>query len=189
MIIIRHRSGPLAGRRQGLDGKSGRIVFGRDPDACDVVFPPDLTIVARRHFAIARSPAGEWVIELFGDPFVAIDGEPADLGEAVHSGAKIELGKHGGPSFELELHAEGLAGNLPVTEPQEKVEDAHAFGDRMGAIAIWIVGLSISGAIGGLIGIQFNADYGGWVGIAAGMFGFTWFLLWLGVPSHRTYES
>jgi Trypsin-like peptidase domain len=152
MIIIRHRSGPLAGQRQDLDGKSGRITFGRDPNVCDVVFPPDLTIVARRHFALERTPAGDWVFELFGDPFVAVNGEPADLGEAVPSGATIELGKHGGPSFEVVLEGEGLTGSLPITEPQETVEDTHVAvvrTRRFAALGL-VVALLAVGAAGAL---------------------------------------
>src|SRR5262245_6120542 len=52
MPIIRHRSGPLAGKEQTIDENVERITFGRDPSACDVVFPADLTLVARRHFAL-----------------------------------------------------------------------------------------------------------------------------------------
>ncbi len=152
MIIIRHRSGPLTGRRQDLDGASGRITFGRDPAVCDVVFPPDLTIVARRHFALARSPAGDWMFELFGEPFVRVNGEPADIGEAVRDGATIELGRQGGPSFQIELKDEGLSGSLPVTEPQEKLEDAHvaaARARRFATIGLVIALLAIAGG-GGL---------------------------------------
>src|SRR5438093_4958149 len=125
MLIIRHRTGPLAGKEQRLEPKSDRVTFGRDPNACEVVYPPDETLVARRHFALVRKPSGEWTFELFGDPFVAVNGEPADVGEAVHSGAVIELGRRGGPSFEVKLEGEGLVGDLPVTRPQQKVKDVH----------------------------------------------------------------
>jgi V8-like Glu-specific endopeptidase len=160
MIIIRHRSGPLAGRRQDLDATSGRITFGRDPAVCDVVFPPDLTIVARRHFALVRSPAGDWVFELFGDPFVRVNGEPADLGEAVHNGATIELGRHGGPSFEIELKDEGLAGSLPLTEPQEKIEDAHMAAARARRFAAVGLVLALLAIVGGGALFYYNRGEG-----------------------------
>jgi hypothetical protein len=151
MIIIRHRTGPLAGQTQQIETKSGRIVFGRDPNVCDVVYPPDATIVARRHFALVRRPSGEWAFDLFGDPFVAINGGPAEMGEAVHSGAVIELGHHGGPSFEILLVKEGLSDDLPVTLPQEKVIGSHlaaARARRLASVGVAIAVLAIGGAAG-----------------------------------------
>jgi hypothetical protein len=121
MIIIRHRSGPLAGTEKRLDGGAGRIVFGRYDD-CDVVYPPDVTVVARRHFAIVRKPSGHWTLDLFGTPFVAVDGAPAEPGQPIESGALIELGRRGGPSFEIEFAPESRADIMPLTEVQEQVQ-------------------------------------------------------------------
>jgi Trypsin-like peptidase domain len=130
VLIIRHATGPLAGKEQKIEAQSDRITIGRDPDACDVVFPPDATIVARRHFALARKPSGEWTYDLFGDHYVAVNGTPADTGTAVHSKDKVELGQPGGPSFTIELEKEGLQDQLPVTGAQFKVEGAHAAAER-----------------------------------------------------------
>lgn len=126
MLIIRHLTGPLAGKEQRIEAKTERVTFGRDPNACDVVFPPDATIVARRHFALQRKPSGEWTLDLFGDPFVAVNGEAGEIGETVYSGAKIELGKHGGPSFEVILEGQKLEDALPVTQAQEAVVGSRA---------------------------------------------------------------
>jgi hypothetical protein len=41
----------------------------------------------------------------------------------------------------------------------------------------WIIGL-LSGIVGGLIGIQFNPDPGGWFGAIGGMSAFSLFGLW-----------
>jgi hypothetical protein len=130
VLIIRHTSGPLAGKEQRIDPKSDRITFGRDPNACDVVYPPDATLISRRHFALVRKPSGEWTFDLFGDPYVGVNGEPADPSEAVHSGDKIELGKPGGPSFDIVLEGEALAGGLPVTEGGYRAPGAHAVADH-----------------------------------------------------------
>ncbi len=130
MLIIRHATGPLAGKEQQLEPKSDRITIGRDPDACEVVFPPDATLVARRHFGLLRKPSGEWTYDLFGDHFVSVNGVSTDTGAAVHTGDKVELGKPGGPSFEIRLEQEGLKNALPVTEVQYKVEGAHAVAER-----------------------------------------------------------
>jgi len=105
MIIIRHQTGPLAGLEQQLEPRADRIVFGRDPNACDVLYPPDATMVARRHVALVGKPSREWTIEPFGDR-VALNGAPAELGAVVHSGAVIELGTVGGPSFEVVIPVE-----------------------------------------------------------------------------------
>src|SRR5688572_17507473 len=115
MLIVRHRSGPLAGSEQPVEGRErDRIVFGRDPNACDVVFPPDTTHVSRRHFALVRKPSGDWTVDLFGQPYVAVNGEPADPAAALQSGAIVQLGGDDGPTFELAFAAEGLrTGSFP----------------------------------------------------------------------------
>jgi hypothetical protein len=154
MIVIRHRTGPLAGKEQRIETKSDRITFGRDPDVCDVVYPADATIVARRHFALVKKPSGEWTFDLFGNPFVAMNGEPVDEAEAVRSGARIELGRHGGPAFEIDLAGETLASTLPVTDAQEEVEGSHAAALRARRYAIAGVLLAIL-AGGGAAGILY----------------------------------
>ncbi|BAT61549.1 hypothetical protein GJW-30_1_04108 [Variibacter gotjawalensis] len=145
MPTIRHRTGPLAGKEQNIDPRVERITFGRDPAACDVVFPPDLTVVARRHFAFIRKPSGEWMFEDFGDPYVAINGDAAESDEAVHSGALVELGKKGGPSFEVIFEGKEIDAALPMTAVQQKVTSSreaarrartYAMGGTAAAVAI-----------------------------------------------------
>lgn len=131
MLIIRHRTGPLAGKDESPTGRQpDRIVFGRDANVCDIVYPPDALIIARRHFALVRALSGDWTIELFGTPFVAVNGEPADPEEAVCTGAIVELGKHGGPSFEAVVTDEATEGDLARTLAQEHVAGAHAVADH-----------------------------------------------------------
>jgi hypothetical protein len=152
MLIIRHRSGPLAGKEETPTGRQiDRIVFGRDPDACDVVYPPDALIVARRHFALVRSLSGDWTIELFGTPFVAVNGEPADPEEAVCNGAVVELGRHGGPSFEAVVTREAGTSDLGLTLPQEQVEGAHAAADHAERAARRARRLGLAGVMGALV--------------------------------------
>jgi pSer/pThr/pTyr-binding forkhead associated (FHA) protein len=95
MLIIRHRTGALAGQGQTVEEPSDRVTFGRDPDACDVVFPPDETLISRRHFALERKPSGEWTLDLFGEPFVAVNGTPAEYARAIRTGDVITLGRPG----------------------------------------------------------------------------------------------
>jgi V8-like Glu-specific endopeptidase len=124
MLIIRHRTGPLAGQETRVEARNDRVVFGRDPDACDVVFPPDATLVSRHHFALVRRPSGDWTIDLFGTPFVAVNSEPAEQGLVVRSGARFELGRRGGPSFELTMEGESKQGGLAMTLAQEPMTGA-----------------------------------------------------------------
>jgi hypothetical protein len=130
MIIIRHQTGPLGGTEQKIEPKSDRITFGRDSQVCDVVYPPDEILVARRHFALVKKLSGEWTFDLFGDLFIAMDGQPVYEAQALRDGAKIELGRHGGPSFEVRISGETLASELPATGTQEEVEGPHAIALR-----------------------------------------------------------
>ena len=130
MLVIRHKTGALAGKEQRIEAKSDRVTFGRDPTVCDVVFPPDATIVARRHFALVRKPSGAWTFDLFGDPYVAVDGAPPEFGQALHSGATVELGQAGGPSFDVLVEGEGLGDELAATAPQQKIVSPRAAASR-----------------------------------------------------------
>jgi hypothetical protein len=160
MPTIRHRTGPLAGQEQTIDPRAERIMFGRDPAVCDVVFPPDLTIIARRHFALVRKPSGEWLVEDFGDPFVAVNGHPAESDESVPSGAIIELGKKGGPSFEILLEGKGLDDALPATAVQQKAPAARLAAARARNLALAGVALAAVFAIGGGAFMYFNRGDG-----------------------------
>lgn len=135
MIVVRHRKGPLAGREDRPEGDKDRIVFGRDPSVCQVVYPPDATIVGRRHFALVRELSGEWTVDLFGDPYVAVNGEPAEHGATVHSGDTFALGRHDGPSFEVEVAEDGIADSLPFTQTQERVESNYRKSRRASRVA------------------------------------------------------
>ncbi len=167
MLIIRHRTGPLAGKDRQVEPASDRIVFGRDPNACDVVFPPDATIVARRHFALVRKPSREWTIDLFGDRYVALNGKPADLGAAVKSGAVIQLGDDKGPSFEVIVPVADQTDMLEKTSAQKHVKGSRAAAadaERAAARARWMavagaaVALLAAGGVGAVIYVQGAAD-------------------------------
>jgi hypothetical protein len=51
------------------------------------------------------------------------------------------------------------------------------------AVAAWIIGLLVCGGIGGLIAIQFNAEWG-WFGVLGGALVFAGCAIWLG-PAFR----
>jgi len=160
MPTIRHRAGPLAGQEQTIDPRAERIMFGRDPAVCDVVFPPDQTLVARRHFALVRKPSGEWLVEDFGDPFVSVNGHAAEPDERVPSGAIIELGKKGGPSFEVLFEGKGLDDALPATAIQQKAPAARQAAARARNLALAGVAVAAAFAIGGGAFMYFNRSDG-----------------------------
>jgi hypothetical protein len=149
VLIILHRKGPLAGKEQKFDSQTNRVVFGRDPSACDVVFPASLTLVARRHFALVRRPSGEWTFDAFGDPYVAVNGRPAELAQTIHQGDVLELGQPGGPSFEIVAAGKGLGDELPPTAVQHKVLGSQAAAARARRWAFTGVALAVA-AIGGV---------------------------------------
>src|SRR5579884_1073352 len=149
MIVVRHLTGPRAGTVDRLDARLDRIVFGRR-ESCDVVFPPEETIVAREHFALVRKPpgpAGHWTVELFGEPFVAVNGVAADPGQRLPPDATFELGRRGGPSFTVHVEPDPAADTLPLTETQEQDEGARHAAARAGSAAavarrITVVGIA-----------------------------------------------
>ena len=155
MLIIRHRTGPLAGKEERPTGRDpNRIVFGRDPAAADVVYPPDAREVSRQHFALVRRGANHWTFDLFGQPFVAVNGEPADVGAPVRSGSIIELGHRGGPSFEVTVEGD-IAVDTMQTLPQEQFVGARgaamqaaASANRARKVALGGVAVAIIVALG-----------------------------------------
>jgi hypothetical protein len=160
MLIIGHRTGALAGKEDRVEPQDDRVVFGRDPDACDVVFPPDATLVSRRHFALVRKPSGDWTIDLFGAPFVAVDGQPAELGAPVRSGALFELGRRGGPSFELTIEGERKEGGLARTLAQEEMAGSRTVAANAARAAARARALSYAGvALALLLAIGGGAFY------------------------------
>jgi V8-like Glu-specific endopeptidase len=134
MLVIKHLTGPLAGTENRFEDGVDRIVFGRQLD-CQVVYPATETLVARHHFALVRKPSGHWTFDLFGGPFVAVNGTPADPGAALPREAAIELGRKGGPSFSVTADAGAQRDNFAPTITQEKDEGARWAARRASRIA------------------------------------------------------
>jgi hypothetical protein len=139
MLIIRHLTGPLAGTETRIEPNVERVMFGRQLD-CQVTYPPDAAIVARHHFALVRKASGDWTFDLFGAPYVAVNGVAADPGAKLPNGAVIELGKRGGPSFKVLIEADARTDNMPVTEVQ--AEDVPAR-----TMARWATRIAAAGAV------------------------------------------
>ena len=151
MLTIKHLNGPQAGTEVNIDQSKERIVFGRQLD-CDVQFPPEETAVARHHFALVKKPSGAWTVELFGTPYVAIDGQPADNGQVVRGGVKIELGRIGGPALGVGITEDARTDNYLKTAGQAEAASprqiaAHASGTAKVARAVAAAAVVV--AVGG----------------------------------------
>ena len=110
-ITIKHLSGPLTGSPdQTFDDSFDSVVFGRDPEKCQVVYPPDYNVVGKQHFELKRDKAGDYSVGLFGKRYVEIDGTQADVDAPVVTGNVLRLGRKDGPSFEVETAKLKVAG-------------------------------------------------------------------------------
>jgi hypothetical protein len=118
-ITIKHLHGPLKGD-QPFDDKYPSVVFGRDPEACQVVYPPEYDVVGKKHFELKRGKAGDYTVGLFGKRYVEIDGKQADEDAPVVSGNVLRLGRKDGPAFSVEI-AKPVATGLKDTGEQAKV--------------------------------------------------------------------
>ncbi|MEJ0077902.1 MAG: trypsin-like peptidase domain-containing protein [Alphaproteobacteria bacterium] len=134
MLTIRHLNGPQAGTEIKIDSGKERVVFGRQLD-CDVQFPPEETSVARHHFALVKKPSGAWTVELFGTPYVAIAGAPADNGQVVRDGARIELGRIGGPALGLGITEDARGDNYLKTAGQAEAASPRQLATQAGGMA------------------------------------------------------
>ncbi|OYW60754.1 MAG: hypothetical protein B7Z40_19565, partial [Bosea sp. 12-68-7] len=150
MLVVRHIDGLLAGQEQRFGSDVERIVFGRDPDLCQVVFPPDCNLVGRRHFALLRELSGDYAIDPFGDHYVALDGVAVESGQQLPRKATLRLGSDNGPGLTTEAEAEVAAqGGLQLTERQQQVDPLRAQLRRSwrgGLVAILVVGILGSAA-------------------------------------------
>jgi hypothetical protein len=131
-LTIKHLDGPLAGKRQYFADSVAKIIFGRSREDAQVVYPPDYAVVGVKHFALNRSPAGDYNIELFGKRYVAVDGKPVINGVPVKSGSVLRLGKSDGPAFKADI-----ANRIG---PYVKTEQ----GEEMPEVGGWLRGLSLS---------------------------------------------
>jgi hypothetical protein len=151
MLTIRYLNGPQAGTEVKIDSGKERVVVGRQLD-CDVQFPPEETTVARHHFALVRKPSGAWTVELFGTPYVAIDGQPADNGQVVRDGAKMELGRIGGPSLGVGISEDARGDNYLKTAGQAEAASPRQLATQasgMAKVARAVAAVAVVVALGG----------------------------------------
>jgi trypsin-like peptidase len=144
-ITITHLEGPLEGTEQTFDDSVDAVVFGRDRETAQVVYPAHYDVVGRRHFELRRTRAGDYTVELFGTRYVEIDGKPADNGTPVKSGSSFRLGRKDGPVFKVAVGAPSVVG-LPLTGDQRQMTtSSQRLGRKVavggGALAFVVAGL------------------------------------------------
>ncbi len=154
-ITIIHTHGPLKGQKELFDDGVHAILFGRDREAAQVLYPPEYDVVGRRHFELRRTRAGDYTVELFGTRYVEMNGKPVDNGTPVTSGSTFRLGRKDGPGFEVEIGAPSVQG-LPVTADQRKMTTSSARLGRNVGIGGGLLALVFAGVVGYLWTIQTN---------------------------------
>ena len=152
-ITIKHLEGPLKGTEATFDDSYDAVLFGRDREVAQVVYPPEYDVIGRRHFELRRTPAGDYTVELFGTRYVEIDGKPADNGTPVKSGSTFRLGRKEGPVFTVEIGAPSAIG-LPVTGKQEEMITSTERLGRKVAIGGGVFALLLIGVVGYLTYLQ-----------------------------------
>ena len=120
-IVIKHLEGPLAGTRQYFPDSVAKIMFGRSGEEAQVVYPPSCKSIGRKHFALNRSPAGDYHIELFGKRYVAMDERPVVSGAVVNPGSVVRLGALDGPTFRADIATP--VGDYEVTDVQPEMPE------------------------------------------------------------------
>jgi hypothetical protein len=104
-ITIRHLEGPLVGHEQHFDDSVEVITFGRSAE-CDVVYPLECVEIGRKHFQLRRLASCNYVVSLFENRFVEIDGVIPEDGAVVKHDSVIRLGRPDGPCFRVNLGRE-----------------------------------------------------------------------------------
>jgi len=154
MITIKHISGPLMGQEQSFGDEQERIVIGRDPALCQVVYPPEFTLVGREHMALLRKLSGDYALDLFGDHYTQVNGEAGEPEEAIPNGAKFVLGRHDGPSFTVAIDRSNTSKSLPLTQPQARAEPLRAAATRARRFAFIGLGVALVAVVGLALAIR-----------------------------------
>src|SRR5262245_51398694 len=98
-LKVRFANGPRADEVISFGDEVERIVLGRDPARCDVVFPADERLVGREHCALERV-LGRYRLVLNGSDLVLVDGRPASEGQELADLVTLQLGR-GGPVLQV----------------------------------------------------------------------------------------
>jgi len=145
MITIRHLSGPLTGQEHSFGDDRERIVIGRDPELCQVVYPPEYTVVGREHVAFLRRLSGDYGIDVLGNHYTQVNGGAGIPDASVPNGGVFVLGRQGGPSFLVNIDRSMTSKSLPLTQPQARPASSRSAAAR--AKLLTIIGLIVALAL------------------------------------------
>jgi hypothetical protein len=143
-ITIRFHEGPHAGEPQEFSDDVEMIVIGRDADKCQVVLPPELTVVGREHCALRRV-LGRYRLQLNRDNLVLVGGEPGVDGQELADATSLQLGPDG-PTLVIEtarredLGATVMQGTRadPAIRIEEAAQAAES-GQKSARMTRWLV--------------------------------------------------
>ncbi|WP_429925444.1 trypsin-like peptidase domain-containing protein (plasmid) [Agrobacterium vitis] len=139
--------GPGTGKVYEFEDDVEIVEIGRDTTHCQVSFPPDFTMVGRRHVAI-RNTGGHYDLETNLKNPVLIDGrEPFD-GESLGALQRLQLTAKG-PILEIRT---SIKGALPATDPNPVTQTAsqkyRLSAQRQKWLAAGLAGVVVLGAAG-----------------------------------------
>lgn len=126
------------------------IVVGRDPGRCDLLFPPECTVVGREHAAIRRA-LGHYRLQLNSKNAVFVDGALAHDGQELPAQCSVQLGLDG-PEFELEnlvnlgLRDTDHFGTRPPPAPHATIQTLRRGHRLQAGITVLVIGLVAIGA-------------------------------------------
>ena len=106
-LTLRFQGGKLAGQVKTFPDELEIITIGRNPDRCQVIFPPDETHVGREHCALKRS-LGRYRLLLNGEDRVLVNGREGYHEEELPASADLRLGPAGPQIVVTTSDASGL---------------------------------------------------------------------------------
>ncbi|MGB0920650.1 MAG: trypsin-like peptidase domain-containing protein [Alphaproteobacteria bacterium] len=124
-----------------------RITVGREGGTADVVFNADQTKVSRQHFALDRKFDGVYEIDLRDERYVAVDGVPAQEGQALTGRHEITLGAADGPMLTINIVQQDT---VTQTAPQKAMPDTRKTARRAQRLVLMAFALILT--VGGAVG-------------------------------------
>lgn len=149
-LQIRFQGGSRAGQSLEFGDEVERITIGRDADQCDVVFPPDETLVGRQHCAL-QLELGRYRLVLNEDNVVWLNGEIASDDDELTEECDLQLGENGPVLVIRTAHNQRLpsTNNFEEESPGTTtvVQDSTAKSRRAAALSLLAIVL-IAGVVG-----------------------------------------
>jgi hypothetical protein len=152
-LRVRYGTGPRTGAVLSFPDDLERIVLGRDPSRCQVVFPPDERLVGREHCALERV-LGRYRLVLNAADLVLVDGRPAVEGQELGDLASLQLGV-GGPVVDVKTsrnprlaatQVQPLPTQQTLGSMMAETASSARHGRRLGLLAL--LGLVAAGSVG-----------------------------------------